>query len=74
MHTAIHSGEGFVVLYPMDLKAKAGEKLTKLSHDVGIPNELYMDNVPEQVSKNSEMMKEVRQMKMQHHTTEPYSP
>ena len=30
-------GESFVVLYPMDSKAKAGEKLTKLSHDVEIP-------------------------------------
>ena len=67
-------GEGFVILYPMDSKAKAGQKLTELSHDVGIPNELYMDNAPEQVGKNSEMMKEIRRMKIRHHTTEPYSP
>ena len=62
-----------MVLYLMDLKAKVGQKLSDLSHDVGIPNELYMDNAPEQVGKNLEMMKEVRRMKIRHCTMEPYS-
>ena len=75
MQSAIHGWRGFRgVLYPMDLKAKAGQKLTDLSHDVGIPNKLYMDNALEQVGKNLEMMKEVSWMKIRYRTTEPYSP
>ena len=40
-------GEGFVMALPMKSKAEAGDKLQVFCKDVGIPNELHMDNAPE---------------------------
>jgi len=46
-------GEGFVMAIPMKSKSEADEKIQVFCKDVGIPNELHMDNGPEMTKPNS---------------------
>jgi len=63
-----------VIIYPIKSKAMAGSTLTEFTQDVGIPNELTMDGASEQTGMNTDMMKEIRRLKIRWHKTEPYSP
>lgn len=46
-------GEGFVMAYLKRSKSGAGDMLQRCCHDVGVPNELHMDNAPEMVGENT---------------------
>jgi len=67
-------GNEMVIIYPIKSKAMAGSTLTEFAQDVGIPNELTMDGASEQTGMNTDMMKEIRRLKIRWHKTEPYSP
>ena len=67
-------GQGFINVYPIDSKEKAGETLQMIVKDVGIPNTIISDNAPEQVGKNTLFQKTCRKYNIESRSTEPYSP
>ena len=67
-------GDGFVMAIPMKSKAEAGEKLHVFCKDVGIPNELHMDNAPEMIGPNSLFQKVCKEKMINCSTIEPHSP
>ena len=67
-------GEGFVVAYPMSSKAGAGDMLQRNCNDVGVPNELHMDNAPEMIRENTAFQEVCRNQKIKTTTIEPKSP
>ena len=73
MRSNLH-GEGFVMAIPMKTKSEAVEKLQVFCKDIGIPNELRMDNAPEMTGPNS-LFQNVCKVKIIHCSTiEPHSP
>ena len=67
-------GQGFINIYPMESKDKAGETLKSIVRDVGIPNTIISDNAPEQTGKNSTFQQTCRKYNIEARSTEPYSP
>ena len=58
----------------MRYKSEAGTILDRINWDVGVENEIFMDNAPKQTSYNTEMQRVERLARMEVRTTEPYYP
>ena len=58
----------------MIYKSEAGTILDRINWDVGVENEIFMDNAPKQTSYNTEMQRVERLARMEVRTTEPYYP
>ena len=58
----------------MIYKSEASKKLDKINRDVGVSNEIFMDNAPKQTGYNTEMQRVERLARMEVQTTEQYSP
>ena len=72
--------ENFIRVYPMRSKGQAGEPFREFTDDVGAPNEIVVDQAPEQVGPNTEFRsvknwikykKTMQQRKVHHGKTEP---
>ena len=64
----------FVKIFPMRSKSEAGTTLDRINQDVGVANEIFMDNAPDQTGYNTEMQRVARMAGMEVRTTEPYYP
>ena len=58
----------------MRSKLEAGTTLDRINWNIGVANETFMDNEPEQTGYNTEMQRLARLAIMEVQTTEPYSP
>ena len=67
-------GEGFVVAYPMKAKSSAGEMLSRCCNDIGVPNELHMNNAPEMIGDDTQFREVCRTQRIRTTTIEPKSP
>jgi Integrase core domain. len=65
---------GFMYVYPMVSKGKAGEPLDRFVNDVGIPNQMVYDGAGEQTGRSSKFDQLVRHYKISNHVIEPFSP
>ena len=70
----IFTNGGFVQIVPMRSKSEAGTTLERINKDVGVANEIFMDNAPDQTGYNTEMHRVTRLARMEVRTTDPYSP
>ena len=66
------SGNFQIIL--MISKSEAGTTLDRIKRDVGVANEIFIDNAPDHTSYNKEMQRVTRLARMKVQTTEPYSP
>jgi len=64
----------FIHVFPMIGKADAGQALEHFVSDVGIPNEMVVDNAPELTGTQSGFYRTCRQYKIKQRQTEPYTP
>ena len=46
---------GILQIIPMGSKLEAGTTLDRIKRDVGVANEIFMDNAPEQTGYNTEV-------------------
>ena len=60
-------------MIPMRYKSEAGTTLDRINRDVGVANEIFMDNSPKQTGYNTEMHRVARLERMEVRTTEQYS-
>jgi hypothetical protein len=67
-------GHGFVVAYPMRTKGEAGIAIQKACCDIGVPNNLHMDNAAEQMGPNMVFQQTCRDNKINMSSTELHSP
>ncbi len=67
-------GEGFVYTHPMRSKAQAGEALSKVTKDVGVPNIIISDGAKEETGDNTKFVEMMKKCNIDGRTTEPYSP
>ena len=58
----------------MRIKSEAGKTLYRMNRYVGVANEIFMDNAPEQTGYNTEIQRVEILARMDVQTTEPYSP
>ena len=58
----------------MRYKSEAGTTLDRINRDVGVANEIFMDNATKQTGYNTKMLKVTGVAIMEVQTTEPYSP
>jgi hypothetical protein len=58
----------------MTSKGLAGETVTKLCREVGIPTELFSDNAKEFVKPGTEFQKAASHYKIKTRSTEPHTP
>jgi len=63
----------YVTAYPIRSKKFVGITLQQLAEDVGIPNELFMDNAPEMLGFDKEFQKIVRRLRIMCKTIEPHT-
>ena len=56
----------------MRSKSEASTILDRINQDVGVANEIFMDNAPEQTGYNTEMQRVARLARMEARTTETY--
>ena len=64
----------FVQIIPMRYKSEAGTTLDGRNRDVGVTNEIFIDNAPEKTGYNTEMQRVARLTRMEVRNIEPYSP
>ena len=64
---------GFIQIIPIRSKSEGGTKIDSINRDVGIVNEIFLENAPEQTVYNKEMQRMARLTRMEVQTTEPYS-
>jgi hypothetical protein len=64
----------FIVAYPIDSKAKAGDALSLFIQEYGVPESLTSDGSKEQTGPRTRFMELVRKFDIRHHTSEPYNP
>ena len=55
-------------------KSEAGTTLDRINRDVGVANEIFMENAPGKTGYNTEIQRVARLTRMEVQTTEPYSP
>jgi hypothetical protein len=65
---------GFAIAYPMMSKGLAGGTVTKFCREVGVPTELFSDNVKEFVKPGMEFQKTASHYKIKMRSTEPHTP
>ena len=65
---------GIFQIIPMRSKSEAGTTLDRINRDVGVANEIFMDNAPKQTGYNTEMQRVARLSTIEVQTTEPYYP
>lgn len=63
----------FVAAYPMKSKSLCCEALKRTHEDVGIPNELLVDNAKEMTEPDTEFYKECRKVRTILRTIKPYT-
>ena len=69
----IFTNEEFVQIISMRYKSEAGTTLDRINRDVGVANEIFMENAPKQTGYNTKMKIVARLARMEVRTTEPYS-
>ena len=72
MRPNITDAEGFVYIHPMKSKSQAGEALSKVTMDIGIPNCIISDGAKEE--SEGEFRNEINRCHIDYRNTEPYSP
>ena len=55
-------------------KSEAGTTLDRIKRDVGVANEIFIDNAPDHTRYNKEMQRVTRLARIKVQTTEPHSP
>lgn len=65
---------GFAIAYPMNSKSLAGETLTTLCHEVGIPTEIVSDNAKEFVKPGTDFQKTANHYKINTRPIEAHTP
>ena len=61
----------FTAVYPLTTKQHAGDALRELTIDVGVPDTLVADQAGEQTGRHTEFARQVQQLHIQMHYTEP---
>jgi hypothetical protein len=65
---------GFAIAYPMTAKSLAGDTVTKLCREVGVPKEIFSDNAKEFVMPGTVFQKAVNHYKIKTRSIEPHTP
>ena len=69
----IFTNREFAQIIPMGSKLEAGTTLDRIKRDVGVANEIFMDNATGQTGYNKDMQIMAILTRMEVRTTEPYS-
>ena len=64
-HAHIFTDMEFVQIIPMRSKSETGITLDRIKLDVGVANEIFMENEPEQTGHNTEMQRMAKLARME---------
>ena len=67
----IFANGDLVQIIPMRYKSEVGTTLDRIKRDVGVANDIFMDNAPDQTGYNTETQRVERLARMEVRTTEP---